>query len=64
LSIEGIPGNYISKATAVMEKALAEYYTTHPIYTLKVDNIKQATAKLVLKRVLIENKELVIVLGR
>lgn len=64
LSIQGIPEKYISKATAVMEKTLAEYYATHPIYTLKVGNIEQATAKLVLKRVLIENKELVIVLGK
>ncbi|MEN8132687.1 MAG: DUF1439 domain-containing protein [Pseudomonadota bacterium] len=63
LSIQGIPEKTISKAEAVIQKALAGYYTTHPIHELKADNIKQAAAKLLLKNVLVENKELVIVLG-
>jgi Protein of unknown function (DUF1439) len=62
-SIQGIPEKHISKATTVMEQALTEYYASHPIYTLKVGDIKQAAAKLVLKSVLVENKELVVVLG-
>lgn len=63
LSIQGIPEKYIGKATAVMGKALAEYYADHPIYTLKADGIKQGAAKLVLKSVLVENQALALVLG-
>ncbi|MEH6542492.1 MAG: DUF1439 domain-containing protein [Porticoccaceae bacterium] len=63
LSIQGIPDKYISKATTVLEKALADYYSTHPIYRLKEGDAKQATARLILKNVLIENEELVITLG-
>jgi len=63
LSIQGVPEKYISKATKVLEKALADYYSTHPIYRLKTGDAKQAAAKLILKNVIIENEELVVTLG-
>jgi hypothetical protein len=63
LSIQGIPEKYNSKATSVIENALTDYYATHPIYTLKEGDVKQVAAKLVLKSVLVEDKELMVVLG-
>jgi len=63
LSIQGIPKKHISKATQVLEKALADYYSSHPIYKLKAGDVKQAAAKLVLKNVMVENQELLITLG-
>ncbi len=63
LTLQGIPEKYIRKAKEVLTKALTHYYEEHPIYTLKATEAKQAAAKLVLKNVLVENKELVILLG-
>ena len=63
LSIQGVPEKYSAKARKVLEKALSEYYQQHPIYQLKSKDIKQAAAKLVLKKVMVENEELVVFLG-
>lgn len=63
LSIQGIPDKYLTKATTVLEKALADYYADHPIYKLKSGDAKQVAARLVLKNVVIENEELVVTLG-
>ena len=63
LSIQGVPQQYADRVTQVVELALAEYYSAHPVYRLKTDDIKQATAKLVLKDVTIQNQELVVTLG-
>ncbi len=58
-----MPEKYTDKVNKALTKALASYYATHPIYTLKTTDTKQAAVKLVLKDVYIENKELVIKLG-
>jgi len=63
LSIQGIPENFTEKANIVLTKALAEFYTAHPIYTLRRTDVKRAVAKLVLKDVVIEKNELVATLG-
>ena len=63
LKIQGIPEKYMDKANKAFSKALAGYYATHPVYTLKTKDMKQAAVKLVLKSVYIYNKELVIKLG-
>jgi hypothetical protein len=42
---------------------LNEYYQTRPIYTLKPKDVKQAVARLVLKSVVVEKQELVVMLG-
>ncbi len=42
---------------------MAKYYEENPIYTLRVTDAKQAAARMVLKDVIIENKELVVTLG-
>ncbi len=63
LSIQGVPEKYADKVRTVLGKALAEYYLKHPIYQFKSKNIKQSAAKLILKKVTIENQELVLFLG-
>lgn len=62
-SIQGVPDKNIGKVTTVLEKALADYYVTHPVYKLKSGDAKQAAAKLVLKNVIVENEELVVTFG-
>ncbi len=63
LSIQGIPEKYLKKANQVLTKAIAEYYESHPIYTLKPTDVKKAATRLVLKNVIIEEQQLVITLG-
>jgi len=63
LTVQGIDPKYTDKANKALTKALAEYYKNNPIYTLRVNDLKQAAAKMVLKDVVVENQELVITLG-
>ncbi len=63
LEIQGVPQKYLQKVNKALTKALVEYYKDHPIYTLSLANAKQAAAKIVLKSVIVEKKELVVTLG-
>jgi len=63
LTVQGIDPKYTNKANKALTKALAEYYKNHPIYTLRVTDVKQAAARMVLKDVIVKNQELVITLG-
>ena len=63
LEVQGIPRQYTDKANMALTKALAEYYAKHPIYTLQTTNAKHAAAKMILKNVIVENKQLVVTLG-
>ena len=63
LEVQGIPEKYIDKVNKVLSLALTRYYETHPVYTLKTTDIKQAAAKIILKDIYINNKELIIKLG-
>lgn len=63
LTIQGVDVKYTDKINKALTRALAEYYQNNPVYTLRTSDTKQAVAKMVLKDVFIENKELVITLG-
>ena len=63
LSVQGLPDRYADRAKSLLTRALDEYYKRWPVYTLKQKDFKQATTKLVLKDVIIQNQELVITLG-
>ena len=63
LEVQGIPQQYTDKANMALTKALAEYYAKHPIYTLNATNTKQAVTRMILKDVIVENKQLVVTLG-
>ena len=63
MSVQGISQEYLEKANSALTKALADYYSKHPIYTLSTLDAKQTAARMVLKNVVVENRELVITLG-
>ena len=63
LNIQGVPERFTEKVNQVLTKALSEYYLNHPIYTLNAFDVKQGAAKLLLKKVVIESKQLIITLG-
>ncbi|BFM13544.1 hypothetical protein R50072_36970 [Simiduia litorea] len=63
LSVQGLADNITPKVSKALEKALNEYFSKNPIYTLKKADLKQAAAYAVLKEVAVEGKELVIYLG-
>ena len=63
LNIQGIPDKYTERANKVLTKAVAEYYVDRPIYTLRESDAKHAVAKLLLRDVIIQNRELVVTLG-
>lgn len=63
LSMQGIPQKHEEKVRLALTRALATYYAEHPIYQLKSTDAKQATAKLILKSVVVENQRLVLKMG-
>lgn len=63
IKVQGVQEKHVDKVNKALSTALSRYYETHPIYTLKQKDIKQAAAKLVLKDVYIKDKELIIKLG-
>jgi hypothetical protein len=63
LKVQGIPNEYTEKVNKALTKALAEYYREHPIYTLHLTDMKQAAVRVVLKDVIVKDRELVITLG-
>lgn len=63
LQIQGISDKYTDRVKSALTKALAEYYSEHPIYTLSAIDAKQATVRMVLINVIVENHELVVTLG-
>jgi hypothetical protein len=63
LAVQGIPPQHAQMAVSALGKALADYYAAHPIYALRPADTKHALAKLLLKRVTIENRELVVTVG-
>ncbi|MFV0681495.1 DUF1439 domain-containing protein [Ottowia sp.] len=63
LSVQGIPAQYEASLTTALTQALAAFYASHPVYTLNARDMKQVAAKAVLKRVLVEDGHLNVVLG-
>lgn len=63
LSIQGLPGQYTARASKAAEIALANFYSTRPIYTLKATDTKQAAAKLLLRSLEIQEDKVVAILG-
>ena len=63
LLIEGLSEKYKSKASTVIEKALTNFYSSRPIYTLKSSDAKQIAAKMVLKNLVVKEKNVVVTLG-
>jgi hypothetical protein len=63
LQVQGVPEKYASRVSAALTLALADYYSTRPIYTLNGADARQAAAKLVLKSVIVEHKQVVVTLG-
>lgn len=63
VAVQGIPEKYTEKAILALTKALAEYYSEHPIYSLQPTNLKHLSARLVLKDVYVINSELVVKIG-
>ncbi|KPV41941.1 hypothetical protein AN478_00140 [Thiohalorhabdus denitrificans] len=63
LEAQGLPEEYMGKAKKALSEALAEYYKDQPIYTLDPDDTRQAVARMVLKDVRVEDKQLLLTLG-
>lgn len=63
LSVSGLPEKRTAQIRSVIETALGEYYAEHPVYRLNTDDIKQATAKMVLKNVSVDGDDLVVTMG-
>jgi hypothetical protein len=63
LSVQGVPANYTDGVNSVVTTAIGELFSDRPIYTLKGSDVKTATAKLLLKNVVIEERVLIVTLG-
>jgi hypothetical protein len=63
LAIPGVPEQHTPRVADAIARALRVYYDRNPIYTLKATDIKQATARLLLKDVRVADQHLVVTLG-
>ena len=62
-TVQGSPDDYAEKIEQVLSRALTEYYSDRAIYTLDAGELNQAVTRMVLKHVIVENRELVVTLG-
>ena len=62
-SVQGIAEGIQPRVNKAIAKALSDYFNSNPIYTLKRSDIKQAAAYAVLKGVVVEGNDLVVILG-
>ena len=63
LDIQGIPAALTEKSENALKAVATEVLERYPIYTIKPTDIKKATARMILKSVVVRNGELVITLG-
>jgi len=63
LEVQGVPANYTDRVNTILTKAIGEYYSTRPIYDLSSADVKGATTKLLLKRIVVEHRVLIVTLG-
>lgn len=63
LSVQGVPAKYTDRVNSVLTKAIGDYYSDRPIYTLNDSDVRTAAAKLVLKNVVVKESILIVTLG-
>ncbi len=63
LSVEGLPPRQTERLRGALSTAIAEHALSHPVYSLKATNIKQAAARLTLKSVVVDQGDLVLTMG-
>lgn len=63
VSVPGVPDRYTSRIDDVLSRALAEYYRTRPIHTIRRSDLRYATARLLLEDVRVVDGDLVVTLG-
>jgi hypothetical protein len=63
LAVPGVPEEHAPRVAAAIERALRIYYDRHPIYTLQATDIRQATARLLLRDVRVADRHLVVTLA-
>ncbi|WP_323844867.1 DUF1439 domain-containing protein [Microbulbifer magnicolonia] len=64
LALPDLPERQLERLRLVIEAALSEYYSRHPIYTLKRGKLRQLAARLALKEVSVDGDDLVLTLGK
>jgi hypothetical protein len=63
MDIQGIPPALEAKSEAGAKAVALEVLDRYPIYTIKPTDIKKATARLILRSVVVQDSQLVITLG-
>ena len=63
LEAQGVPDDYAEQVNRALTQFLSSYFEENPVHTLDPTDGKQAVARMVLKDVVVENKELVLTLG-
>lgn len=63
LTVPGVPEQHAPRVAEAIARALRVYYDRHPVYTLQATDIRQATARLLLKDVRVADQHLVVTLG-
>ena len=62
VSLQGVPTEYEGRVRDALLRAIREYLRRRPVYTLEAQDVRHATARLLLKDVAVEGRELVVTL--
>lgn len=63
IRLRGLPDRFANRANSALSLGLTEFYAERPIYQFSEDDMKQATAKMVLRDVSVKNQMLHVKLG-
>jgi hypothetical protein len=61
--IQGLPQEYAGKVSKVLADGLRDYFSNHPVYSLRDGRSRDLAARLVLKDVVVRDHMLVVTLG-
>ena len=63
VSLQGVPEAYDERVRDALLRAIGEYFRGRPIYRLGTQDVRHATARLLLKDVTVADREVIVTLG-
>ena len=63
VQLRGVPDGFANRANNALSEALREFYRERPIYVLSEEDMRQRTAKMVLRDVIVKDETLHVTLG-
>jgi hypothetical protein len=63
ISVQGVPDKYEAPVLKVLTTAISEHFEKNPVYSLRSLDPKQAAAKIILKSIVVKDKQIIVTMG-